>query len=152
MKYNELQLHNLTKGDLTMNFERLILTKDYEFYRFSQDYSDVAYLLLTDNFKKAPNNFGETFFDDDFSPNNNNWITVQCATRKDLDEHERQEILSFVEGLLSFKPSIDYMMDFFYLSNDLEFNYLSAAGFVELTERINLIFNSAIKIQVGSSF
>ena len=134
-----------------MKFERLILTKDYEFYRFSQDYSDVAYLLLTDNFKKASSNFGEAFFDDDFSPNDN-WITVQCATRKDLDEPEQQEILSFVEGLLSFKPSIDYLVDFFYLSTDLEFNYPSEAGFVELTEKINLIFNSAIKIHVGSSF
>ena len=134
-----------------MNFERLILTKDYEFYRFSQDYSDVAYLLLTDNFKKASSNFGEAFFDYDFSPNDN-WITVQCATRKNLDEPEQQEILSFVEGLLSFKPSIDYLVDFFYLSNDLEFNYPSEAGFVELTEKINLIFNSAIKIHVGSSF
>lgn len=134
-----------------MNFERLILTKDYEFYRFSQDYSDVAYLLLTDNFKKAPISFGESFFDDDFSPNDN-WITVQCATRKALDEHDQQEILSFVEGLLSFKPSIDYIVDFFYLSNDLEFNYPSEAGFVELTEKVNLIFNSAIKIHVGSSF
>lgn len=106
---------------------------------------------MTDNFKKAPNNFGEAFFDDDFSPNDN-WITVQCATRKDLDEHDRQEILSFAEGLLSFKPSIDYMVDFFYVTEDFEFNYPSEAGFVELTEKINLLFNSAIKIHVGSSF
>lgn len=134
-----------------MNFERLILTKGYEFYRFSQNYNELAYLLLTDNFKKAPNNFGEAFFDDDFNPSDN-WIKVQCATRKALDEHERQEILSFVDGLLNFKPSIDYMVDFFDLAKDLEFNYPTEVGFVELTEKINIIFNSDIKIQFGSSF
>lgn len=53
-----------------MDFKRLILTSNNEFYRFSKNYNDLAYVLLTDNFKKAPNSFGKNLYDDFMSSEN----------------------------------------------------------------------------------
>ena len=53
-----------------MDFKRLILTSKNEFYRFSKNYNDLAYVLLTDNLKKTPNSFGKNLYDDFMSSEN----------------------------------------------------------------------------------
>lgn len=134
-----------------MDFERLFITKKSEFFRFSEKGNDMGYLLLYDTFSKAPDRFGEQFFEDDFEPNENH-IVVQYAHRSDLTDIHREAALSFVEGLLSFKPNIDYVVDFFYAEQDLEFDYPTNRGFVELIEKINRLFNTNIVINDFQSF
>ncbi|KMT60198.1 hypothetical protein X560_1124 [Listeria fleischmannii 1991] len=111
----------------------------------------MGYLLLFDTFSKASDKFGTPFFEDDFEPNENH-IVIQYAYRSDLTDMDREFILSFVEGLLSFKPSIDYVVDFFYVEQDLEFDYPTNSGFVELVEKINRLFNRNIMINDFQSF
>lgn len=123
-----------------MNFERLLLTKNSEFYRFSRDYVDIAYLLIFDSFSKANSSFGEQFFDSDFEPRDNH-IIVKVGLLRNLNENEKNEINSFVDGLLSFKPSVDYVIDFFKVPEELEFDYPTDEGFVELIEKINKMFD-----------
>lgn len=111
----------------------------------------MGYLLLFDTFSKAPDAFGEQFFEDDFEANENH-IIVQYACRSDLTDMHREFVLSFVESLLSFKPSIDYVVDFFYIKQDLEFDYPTNKGFAELVEKINMLFNTNIIINDFQSF
>ena len=63
-----------------MDFKRLILTSKNEFYRFSKNYNDLAYVLLTDNFKKAPNSFGKNLYDDFMS--SENWMLFSVLLGK----------------------------------------------------------------------
>lgn len=111
----------------------------------------MGYLLLFDTFSKASDKFGTLFLEDNFEPNENH-IVVQYAYRSDLTDMDREFILSFVEGLLSFKPSIDYVVDFFYVEQDLEFDHPTNRGFVELVEKINRLFNRNIMINDFQSF
>ncbi|EOT25877.1 hypothetical protein [Enterococcus saccharolyticus] len=95
-----------------MYFERLLLTNKYEIYRFSREIEVITYLVFEDTFSKAGQAFGDAIYDQDFEANNNQ-IVVRCATLADFTEKDREEILSFCESMLSFKPSIDYCVDFF---------------------------------------
>jgi hypothetical protein len=139
------------KGLLNLDFERLFITKESEFFRFSEEGNDMGYLLLFDTFSKASDKFGTLFLEDNFEPNENH-IVVQYAYRSDLTDMDREFILSFVEGLLSFKLSIDYVVDFFYVEQDLEFDHPTNRGFVELVEKINRLFNRNIMINDFQSF
>lgn len=132
-----------------MEFERLLLTKNSEFYRFSQNYGDVAYVLILDSFSKAPSNFGEQFFEEGFEPREN-FLIVKIALLREIDGKEKNELTSFVESLLSFKPSIDYVIDFFEISEELEFDYPKENGFIELVEKINSTFNLNHEIKVNN--
>ncbi|MBC1339623.1 hypothetical protein [Listeria innocua] len=134
-----------------MEFERLFLTPKYEFYRFSLNYDDVAYLLITDNFNPAPPEFGTPFFDNTFEPNENQ-ISVQCGVLRKLSENEDNYLQSFIEGLLGFKPSIDYSIDYFKIKRELEFDYPTEKGFKELLAQINTLFSSNVIINDFSSF
>ncbi|MBC6308928.1 hypothetical protein HCJ66_05115 [Listeria sp. FSL L7-1582] len=133
-----------------MDFERLLLTDRIELFKFSIDFNDVAYLLLIDTFSKAPKSFGEKILEDDFIPNNNH-IIVKCGTRRELSLGEREYILSFVESLLSLKPSIDYLVDFFYVDADLEAEYPENDGVFDLVDKINDLFKTNIVIKNASS-
>ena len=64
-----------------MDFKRLILTSKNEFYRFSKNYNDLAQVLLTGNFKKAPKSFGKDLYDDDFM-SSENWILFSVLLGK----------------------------------------------------------------------
>ncbi|AQY51793.1 hypothetical protein PWEIH_00885 [Listeria weihenstephanensis FSL R9-0317] len=133
-----------------MDFERFLLTDTSEFFKFSIEFEDIAYLLLVDTFAKAEKSFGERIFEDDFVPNDNH-ILVKCGIRRELTIKEREYILSFVEGLLSFKPSIDYLVDFFDVDVDLESGYPEGDGIIDLVERINELFESNIVIKDAST-
>ncbi|EUJ25198.1 hypothetical protein [Listeria cornellensis] len=133
-----------------MDFERLLLTDSSELFKFSIDFEDVAYLLLIDTFSKAPKGFGEKIMDDDFVPNSNH-IIVKCGLRRELSAEERDFILSFAESILSFKPSIDYMIDFFYVDTELESDYPEEQGVLDLVDVVNKVFKSDIVIKNASS-
>ncbi|MBC1911461.1 hypothetical protein HCJ70_02835 [Listeria booriae] len=113
-----------------MDFQRLLLTKDCELFRFSAGLESIAYLL--------------------FIPNDNH-ILVQCAILRELTTLEREEILSFAEKLLSSKPSIDYMVDFFHAEADLESDYPEGDGVFDLVNKTNELFKSNIVIKDTSS-
>ena len=132
-----------------MDFERLLLTKNCEFYRFSRDYDDVAYLLIIDTFSKATVSFGKQFFDDDFEPRENQIIVKVFGIKdKGISETDREELNSFVESLLSFKPSIDYVVEFEEVSKELEFDYPSKDGFIELIEKIDKLIDAKYQVKV----
>ncbi|MBC2174655.1 hypothetical protein [Listeria booriae] len=133
-----------------MGFQRLLLTKDCELFRFSAGIESIAYLLFVDTFSPAPKSFGEAMFENDFIPNDNH-ILVQCAILRELTTLEREEILSFAEKLLSSKPSIDYMVDFFYAEADLESDYPEGDGVFDLVNKTNELFKSNIVIKDTSS-
>lgn len=133
-----------------MDFQRLLLTKDCELFRFSAGIESIAYLLFVDTFSPAPKSFGEAFFDVDFIPNDNR-ILVQCAILRKLTTLEREEILSFAEKLLSLKPSIDYMVDFFHAEADLESDYPEGDGVFDLVNKANELFKANIVMKDTSS-
>lgn len=134
-----------------MRFERLFLTKSSEFYHFTIDYDTIAYLLILDTFSKAPKSFGDQFYDEEFEPNDN-WIIVKCAVLKELTEEERAYVLSFLESLLGFKASIDYVVDFFPITKEIEFDYPKDQGFFDLIQQVNQMFDTGITIKEPSSF
>uniref|UniRef100_UPI00403F9A1B hypothetical protein n=1 Tax=Candidatus Enterococcus willemsii TaxID=1857215 RepID=UPI00403F9A1B len=133
---------------LDMQFDRLILTKEVEFYQFSyreRPYEIVAYLLLQDAFKPASKEFGWQFYDYDFEPNDNQ-IFVKIGTLHELSDVEREYLLSFTDGLLRFKPSINYVVDFFKMDFDIECDYPKDEGFLEFVDKINSIFKTTIAL------
>ncbi|MBC1458818.1 hypothetical protein [Listeria newyorkensis] len=133
-----------------MDFERLLLTDSSELFKFSIEFDDVAYLLLIDTFSKAPKSFGEKILDDDFIPNSNH-IVAKCGMRRELSTEERESILSFAESMLSFKPSIDYTIDFFYVDKELESGYPEGQGVIDLVDVVNTVFKTEIVIKNPSS-
>lgn len=136
---------------MLMDFERLVLTKKEEFFRFSMNFEVIAYLLLEDTFSKTDKKFGELFFEDDFIPEENH-ILVKIGTMKTLENNEREFLLSFADGLLRFKPSVDYVVDFFDIKEEIFFDYPKDKGFFELIQKINSNFNSNISIANVQSF
>jgi|GEM_PF-3292514 hypothetical protein len=136
-----------------MDFERLFLTSNSEFYRFSLDYEDVAYLLFFDTFSKADKDFGKRFCDEDYETRQN-YILVKVGLRRELEDEEREQILSFVEGMLGFKPDVDYFVDFIEVAKDIEFDYPTDSGFFELVAKVNDIFglDNSVEISDALSF
>lgn len=118
-------------------FERLFLTNKYEFFRFSKNYDDLAYMLLTHNF----------LLDEDI-----NTYTVKIAIRQQLSDDEEQYLLSFVNGLLTFKPNIEYVSDFLSVKKDIEFDYPEDEGFVSLIKQVENVFDVDIDIKNISTF
>ncbi|KRK73105.1 hypothetical protein FD30_GL000852 [Levilactobacillus namurensis DSM 19117] len=126
-----------------MKFSRYFITEQNEFYIFTKGLEDVVYLLITDTFSKADKSFGLKFFDTDFEPNDNH-IKVQAATFRDLTDEEDAFINNFVEGLFSFKPSIDIFIDYLRIEDELSFDYPTDSGFEDMVKKINLIFKSSV--------
>ncbi|MBP1042444.1 hypothetical protein I6N95_15605 [Vagococcus sp. BWB3-3] len=90
-------------------------------------------------------------FDDEFEPNDNH-IRVIFGLLRDITEEERAFLLSFMESLLSFKPSIDYRVEYVEVANELEFDYPEEKGFVQLVNQVNSLFDVTIQITDYSSF
>lgn len=136
---------------MLMKFDRLILTTKHEVYRFNRNDNTIAYLLLEDAFSQADESFGRLFLDNEFIPRENQ-ILVKVASTRELETEERDFLLSFIDGMLSFKPSIDYVVDFFELAEEIVFDYPIDRGFLDLIEKINLAFNSTITIKHIETF
>ncbi len=134
-----------------MYFERLLLTNKYEIYRFSREIEVITYLVFEDTFSKAGQAFGDAIYEQDFEANDNQ-IVVRCATLADFTEKDREEILSFCESMLSFKPSIDYCVDFFPIEHEITFNYPYDAGFAEMIAQFNKLFGMTMTVENYGSF
>lgn len=134
-----------------MNFERWLLTEQFEIYRFSENTETRAYLLFQDTFSQTDVTFGEEIFDFEFEPNDN-WIKVDCATLVKLSDKEKEQILSICESLLAYKTSIDYRVNFFEIAEDLTFDYPNLSGFKQMVGYFDDIFKVCIKISDYLSF
>lgn len=77
---------------------------------------------------------------------------MKIGTTRTLESNEREFLLSFVDGLLRFKPSINYVVDFFEIKEEIFFGYPKDKGFFELIQKINSNFNSNISITNVQSF
>lgn len=64
----------------------------------------------------------------------------------ELSDVEREYLLAFTDGLLRFKPSINYVVDFFKMDFDIECDYPKDEGFLELVDKINSIFKTTIAL------
>lgn len=134
-----------------MEFQRWLLTEKYEIYNFTHGIDSIAYLLFEDTFEKANKEFGEKIFDNDFEANSNQ-IIIKCATLAGFTEENRQEILSFCDKIIGFKPSIDYLVDFSPIQKEVEFNYPYEDGFKEMIHQLNAIFKINIVVNDLLSF
>lgn len=134
-----------------MNFERYFLTEKYEFYRFSENNETIAYFLVTDTKKRTPQSYGNAIMDDHFEPSDN-YFSVQVGVLKKLSKKQKEWVLSFAEGLLSYKYDIDYLVDFFDLKSEIEVDCPSGTSLTELTGKINIQFGSGIQVKNEESF
>lgn len=134
-----------------MNFSRYFLTEKHEFYRFAEDSETIAYFLITDTKNRSPESYGKAIFDVYFEPSDN-YFSVKVGVLDDLTEKQREWILSFAEGLFSYKYDIDYSVDFFELKRDFEVDYPSGSWLTEFIEMVNDQFGSDIQIEDTKSF
>lgn len=141
----------ITLEGIIMEFQRWLLTNKVEIYHFTKDTDSIAYLMFEGTFSKARQEFGDSIFDDDFEPKNNHFI-IKCATLKGFTDVDRKEILSFCDKILGFKPSIDYLVDFFSIEKEIEFSYPQDFGFKEMINQFNKTFQINIVLSDYQSF
>ncbi|WP_051912736.1 hypothetical protein [Carnobacterium funditum] len=134
-----------------MESERLFLIQKNECYRFNIDLEVIACLLLTDTFSEAPKEYSEAIMDNNPDPSEN-FIFVQVGVTRELSEQEREELLSFTDGLLIVKHDIDYFVDFFDINKEIQFNYPHDIGSSDLITKVNTIFETDIEIKNVKSF
>ncbi|WP_163655355.1 hypothetical protein [Listeria sp. PSOL-1] len=119
-----------------MRFQRLINTRDLEFYRVIEngDINNVfGYLLLYDKRKPAvlkdftvfyKSNMNEDFFKESIKDNH---VYAMFFHFTDLEEESEMpkftKVIRFIEDLLAFKPRISYYVDNYLIDRKLIFEY-----------------------------
>ncbi|RJS58969.1 hypothetical protein [Bacillus sp. PK3_68] len=117
-----------------LTFQRLIASKDFEFYRvITPDFDDVGYLIfydthrktvLSDNTVLSESGMSEEEFEDYARANH---IAVlffsYFETHHEKYDSEFRQILNFVDGMLDYKPDTTYFMDVYTIDKELEFGY-----------------------------
>ncbi|WP_239253812.1 hypothetical protein [Listeria ilorinensis] len=137
-----------------MRFQRLINTRDLEFYRVIQngDFEDVfGYLLIFDKRKPAVLRDFTVFFkshmkEEVFAKSvKENHVYAMFFHFTDLEEESEipkfTKVVRFIEDLLEFKPRISYYIDNFLIDQKLEFEfpheYQKIGQFAELLVEIS---------------
>ncbi|WP_017470601.1 hypothetical protein [Amphibacillus jilinensis] len=132
-----------------MNFERLILTESNEFYRVSFDYKSLAYIMMVDTLKPTPKAYMQAVMNEDEEPADN-FIDVRVGTCKKLSEDERSKIRIFVDNLISYKPNLDYSIEFFDLKEDVYIGQATEQELHKFLSEINDAFNTSISFSFST--
>ncbi|MEC0922739.1 hypothetical protein AAYR27_10920 [Bacillus safensis] len=132
-----------------MNFERLFLTEKNEFYRVALDFEDIAFIMVTDTLDQTPKEYLRSIMDED-GETAENFFEVKIAICRELVEEEKQKITGFIEDLLSYKPDIDYSIQFFSLDEELNISYSNEEELADFLTYINKMFDTNITFKFSS--
>lgn len=103
---NLLQLY----GEIFMvDFYRLYLSRDVEFYMISNEEDDLCYVLLNDLHRESQYSDFENIDKNFFEPAKNH-ISVTKIDVADIDDAVNNQIYHFIDGLLQYKPDCDYFV------------------------------------------
>ncbi|MES9680496.1 hypothetical protein, partial [Bacillus safensis] len=79
-----------------------------------------------------------------------NFFEVKIAICRELVEEEKQKITGFIEDLLSYKPDIDYSIQFFSLDEELNISYSNEEELADFLTYINKMFDTNITFKFSS--
>ncbi|UTR15803.1 hypothetical protein MM221_04280 [Salipaludibacillus sp. LMS25] len=133
-----------------MNFERLFITESNEFYRVALDYKDLAYIMVTDTLKPTPREYLLSIMDED-GESAENFLNVKIAMCSELSQKERTKLRGFLEDLFSYKPDLDYSVEFFLLDEEMDIRSSNEEELAAFLAQVNRVFGTNVSFQFSST-